>query len=88
MTKPVTAVATMQLWESGKLELSDPVSWYIPAFREKLVDVHGELVPAKREICIQDLLNMTSGIPLSGLLERIPEENGSVLWRDRPPERH
>lgn len=63
MTKPVTAVATMQLWESGKLELSDPVSWYIPAFREKLVDVHGELVPAKREICIQDLLNMTSGIP-------------------------
>lgn len=26
-------------------------------------DVHGELVPAKREICIQDLLNMTSGIP-------------------------
>ena len=27
MTKPVTAVATMQLWESGKLELSDPVSW-------------------------------------------------------------
>ena len=59
----VAAVATMQLWESGKLELSDPVSWYIPAFREKLVDVHGELVPAKREICIQDLLNMTSGIP-------------------------
>ena len=88
MTKPVTAVATMQLWESGKLELSDPVSWYIPAFREKLVDVHGELVPAKREICIQDLLNMTSGIPYPDCWSESQKKNGSVLWRDRPPERH
>ena len=35
MTKPVTAVVTMQLLEDGLLELSDPVSWYIPSFREK-----------------------------------------------------
>ena len=63
MTKPVTAVVTMQLWEDGLLELSDPVSWYIPSFREKMVDADGKLVPANREIRIQDLLNMTSGIP-------------------------
>lgn len=63
MTKPVTAVVTMQLLEDGLLELSDPVSWYIPSFREKMVDADGELVPANREIRIQDLLNMTSGIP-------------------------
>ena len=63
MTKPVTAVVTMQLLEDGLLELSDPVSWYIPSFREKMVDADGKLVPANREIRIQDLLNMTSGIP-------------------------
>lgn len=63
LTKPVTAVMTMQLWEAGFLELSEPVSWYIPSFREKMVDKDGELVPAEREILIQDLLNMTSGIP-------------------------
>lgn len=63
MTKPVTAVATMMLWEQGILELSDPVWWYIPTFRDKQVDQDGELVPANRDITIQDLLNMTSGIP-------------------------
>lgn len=63
MTKPVTAVATLMLWEEGRLELSDPVWWYVPTFRDKLVDQDGALVPANREITIQDLLNMTSGIP-------------------------
>jgi CubicO group peptidase (beta-lactamase class C family) len=63
MTKPVTAVATMMLWEQGKLDLDDPIWWYLPTFREKQVDIEGTLVPAKREILIQDLLNMTSGIP-------------------------
>lgn len=63
LTKPVTAVVTMQLWEQGKLDLRDPVWWYLPSFREKWVDEGGTLVPAKREIWIQDLLNMTSGIP-------------------------
>lgn len=63
MTKPVTAVASMMLWERGKLELSDPISLYIPTFQGKKVDENGKLVPAKREILIHDLLNMTSGIP-------------------------
>lgn len=63
MTKPITSVATMMLWEQGKLELQDPISWYIPSFRNAKVDQQGELVPCAREIVIQDLLNMTSGIP-------------------------
>ncbi|MCD7959657.1 MAG: beta-lactamase family protein [Ruminococcus sp.] len=63
MTKPVTAVATMMLWEQGVLQLDDPISWYIPSFQKKQVDHNGTLVPANREILIQDLLNMTSGIP-------------------------
>lgn len=47
MTKPVTAVATMMLWEQGVLELRDPVHWYIPSFRDKLVEQDGALVPAQ-----------------------------------------
>ena len=66
MTKPVTAVATMMLWEQGVLELRDPVHWYIPSFRDKLVEQDGALVPAQEEITIQHLLNMTSGIPYPG----------------------
>lgn len=62
MTKPITAVVTMMLWEQGALELRDPVWYYIPSFREKQVDQNGTLVPAKRDIFIQDLLNMTSGL--------------------------
>ena len=64
MTKPVTAVMTMMLWEEGKLELSNPIWWYLPTFRNKLVEQQdGTPVPANRDITIQDLLNMTSGIP-------------------------
>lgn len=63
MTKPITAAATMMLWEQGKLELTDPVSWYISTFRNQMVDAAGKLVPAERELILQDLLNMTSGIP-------------------------
>lgn len=63
MTKPVTATAVMQLWEHGKLNLCNPLSWYFPEYKNMLVDTGNGLVPAEREITIQDLLNMTSGIP-------------------------
>ncbi|MDI9217655.1 serine hydrolase domain-containing protein [Clostridium tertium] len=69
MTKPITAVATMILVERGEIDLWDPVSKYIPEFLNQVVYTSdGKLVPAKREVNIQDLLNMTSGIPY-------PDEN-------------
>src|ERR1700710_399174 len=37
MTKPLTAVAALTLWEQGGFELKDPVSKYIPAFAETKV---------------------------------------------------
>jgi len=37
MTKPITAVAAMILWEEGKFELRDRVSWYIPSFANQKV---------------------------------------------------
>ena len=63
MSKPVTAAATMILVERGELDLWDPVSKYLPCFKNQKVwdDEKGE-VESEREVTIFDLLNMTSGI--------------------------
>jgi len=66
MTKPITATAVMMLLERGEIDLFDPVSLYIPSFRNPMVEKDGALVPAMREINIQDLLNMTSGLVYGG----------------------
>lgn len=70
MSKPITSVATMLLYEQGKLLLSDPVSKYISEFKNQKVLVplpEGsayayKLVPVKREVTIRDLLAHTSGL--------------------------
>ena len=66
MTKPIVSVATMMLVEEGRLLLSDPLSKYLPAFAKPKVAVESgssvDLVPAAREITIQDLLRHTSGL--------------------------
>lgn len=64
MTKPITAAAVMMLVERGELDLRDPVSRYLPSFREQTVwNPEGKPLPVERESTIYDLLNMTSGIP-------------------------
>src|ERR1700683_5297682 len=64
MTKPIVSVAAMMLWEEGCFLLNDPVGKYLPELADRKVAVtrgHGiELVPAEREITIQDLLRHTS----------------------------
>jgi CubicO group peptidase (beta-lactamase class C family) len=66
MTKPITTVAAMMLWEEGRFLLSDPIANYLPEFSEPTVAVeHGadiERVPAERAITIQDLMRHTSGL--------------------------
>ena len=63
MTKPVTSVAVMMLYEEGKFLLDDPIAKFIPEFKEpKVLIADGTTVPAKREITIRDLLRHTSGI--------------------------
>jgi CubicO group peptidase (beta-lactamase class C family) len=66
MTKPITSVAAMMLWEEGRFLLSDPIAKYLPEFAEPYVAlVRGEQierVPAARAITIQDLLRHTSGL--------------------------
>ena len=67
MTKPITSVAAMMLYEEGKFLLDDPVSKYLPEFKNPRVLVKpasGEpyTIPATKEITIRDLLRHTSGI--------------------------
>lgn len=68
-TKAITSVAVMILYEQGKILLDDPISKYIPEFKnpvvlEKFNDANTTYttVPAKREITIRDLLAHTSGL--------------------------
>ena len=68
-TKAITSVAIMMLVEEGKVLLNDPVSKFIPEFKNpKVIDQFNEkdtswtAVAAKREITIKDLLTHTSGI--------------------------
>jgi CubicO group peptidase (beta-lactamase class C family) len=67
MTKPITSVAVMILYEEGKFLLDDPASKYLPEFKNPKVLVKpasGEpyTIPAAREITIRDLLRHTSGL--------------------------
>ncbi len=72
MTKPFTSLAVMMLTEEGKIQLPNPVSRYLPDFKEAKVGVEKKdestgkvelaLVPAVREMTIQDLLRHTAGL--------------------------
>lgn len=66
-TKALTSVVILSLMEEGKLNVNDPASRFIPAFRNTTVaelDDNGsvEIVPATRQITIRDLLTHTAGI--------------------------
>jgi CubicO group peptidase (beta-lactamase class C family) len=67
MTKPITSVAAMMLFEEGGFELTDPVDRYIPSFRDVRVfaggsDVNYKTVPATEPIRMWHLLSHTSGL--------------------------
>jgi CubicO group peptidase (beta-lactamase class C family) len=72
MTKPIASVAAMILLEEGKLGLHEPVSKYIPEFKDMTVGVETfntamatstfHTVTARRQISVQDLLRHTSGL--------------------------
>lgn len=63
MSKPITAVAAMILFERGEIDLFHPVSQYLPGFKNQKVTTAEGLVDVRREVTIKDLLNMTSGVP-------------------------
>ncbi|MBC7446088.1 MAG: beta-lactamase family protein [Polaromonas sp.] len=72
MTKPMASTALMMLVEDGQVQLTDPVSKYLPSFKSPMVSVPVvdpatqattfKLVAANKEPTVQDLLRHTSGI--------------------------
>lgn len=67
MTKPITTVAAMMLWEEARFDLSTPVSEFIPSFAEARVYVRGSALkalalPASQPVRIWHLLTHTSGL--------------------------
>eukprot|EP00746_Dinoflagellata_sp_MGD_P091654 gnl/MRDRNA2_/MRDRNA2_36313_c0_seq1.p1 gnl/MRDRNA2_/MRDRNA2_36313_c0~~gnl/MRDRNA2_/MRDRNA2_36313_c0_seq1.p1 ORF type:complete len:533 (+),score=89.62 gnl/MRDRNA2_/MRDRNA2_36313_c0_seq1:88-1686(+) len=72
MTKPVTVITLMTLWEEGRFHLDDPIEMYIPAFKDMQVvkdpaakvdgDTDVEMEPANRPISIRDLCTHSSGL--------------------------
>ncbi|WP_428674236.1 serine hydrolase domain-containing protein [Reyranella sp.] len=73
MTKPMTTVAALQLYEQGRLLIDDPLAKYFPKFAEMKAAVWDDLskgvrdtAPAARQITIQDLMRHTSGLSYGG----------------------
>ena len=69
MSKAITSTAVMMLWEDGKFQLDDPISKYIPEFKNQTVlknfkfqDSTYTTEPVKSEITIRHLLTHTSGL--------------------------
>ena len=76
-TKVVTVIAAMILLERGKFLLNDPVSDYLPYFKDMSYYKYGAnnvavIVPAQNPITISNLLSMTSGITYAG--DQIPTQ--------------
>ena len=67
MTKPVTAVALMMLYEEARVHLDDPVEAYLPEFKDRQLLIPGatsldQTVPVKTKMTIHHLLTHTSGL--------------------------
>ena len=81
MTKPLTSVALLMLYEDGLFQLDDPVSGALPCFKHMHVYAGegSEPVPAEREITYRDLLTHTSGLTY-GFMSATPVD---AMYRDQ-----
>ena len=62
MTKPITSVAAMQLYEQGKFQLSDPVTKFVPELQGlNVLNEDGTFSPVEREMTMHQLLMHTAG---------------------------
>jgi CubicO group peptidase (beta-lactamase class C family) len=82
MTKPLVSVAAMMLVEDGRIQLTDPVSKHLPAFKAMTVSVAKadaefaritySQVPAEREMTVQDLLRHSAGLAYGEITQNAP----------------
>ena len=82
MTKPLVSVAAMMLVEEGRMQLTDPVSRYLPAMKPLVVSaakadaefarITYAQVPSDREMTVQDLLRHTAGLAYGEITQNAP----------------
>ncbi len=96
MSKPITSVGAMMLFEEGRLTLDQPVSRYIPALGGLKVGVEKpdpsggkptlELVPARRDMTIHDLLRHSAGLTYGFFGDGVVKKQyvASKVWNDYP----
>ena len=65
MTKPITTVAMMMLYEEGKFQLGDPVAKHLPEFEHQKIFRDGELGAAQSPMTIEQLMSHTAGLTYS-----------------------
>ena len=89
MTKPVTGVALMTLWEDGKFGLDDPLYWHLPEY-EGIEVLTGETADGKpitrkptRPITIRDVLRHTAGFTYGANGD--PQNAADRVWEDLQP---
>jgi len=80
MTKPLTSIALMQLFERGMFQLDDAVSRFYPSWKSHQVWVSGagdDMVtePARRPVSFRDLLTHTSGLTYGGVLPGMGDQH-------------
>jgi CubicO group peptidase (beta-lactamase class C family) len=89
MTKPITGVALMMLYERGLFQLSDPVARFIPSWKHQMVaeqaaDGGTRLVAPERPVSVRDVLMHTSGLGYEALvnLEELGTRRATLAPRD------
>jgi CubicO group peptidase (beta-lactamase class C family) len=92
MTKPITGVALMSLYERGTFQLSDPVARFIPQWRdlkvrERAEDGSERLVEPERAMTVRDLLMHMSGLGFAGgrTLQELFSADNTELGRGFAP---
>jgi len=97
MTKPLVSVAAMMLVEDGVIQLTDPVSKFLPAFKDMQVSVattgaDGKTtyanVPAAKPIIVQDLLRHSSGLAYAEITKNEPVKAAYVEAKFSQPGVH
>lgn len=86
MTRPVTAVALMMLYEEARVHLDDPVEAYLPEFKNRQLLIPDaksldQTVPVKTKMTIRHLLTHTSGSPPDRPRTAGRQSSGSALER-------
>ncbi len=81
MSKAITTAAALTLLEEGKYSLDDPVSKYIPEFKDLTVWKNGKAVPAKKAMTVKHLMLHTAGLSY-GFIGNGPVER---LYKKKKP---